>query len=102
MNNIAQQVQNQVGPELTSMMNNIKTKVSSANTDSQGQQTPKLAATTQPMPATNGSASINDLKDQLIQLNKGIMQLISYSAETVNLNEKQVRAIKGSSNNRYA
>ena len=102
MNNIAQQIQSQIGPELNSMLNNIKTKVSSATTDSQGFQAPKPTTTPQPAPLSGGSASINDLKDQLIQLNKGIMQLISYSAETVNLNEKQVRAIKGSSNNRYA
>ena len=102
MNNIAQQVQSQIGPQLNSMLNNIKTKVSSTVTDSQGQQAPKPSTTPQPMSTTGSSASINDLKDQLIQLNKGMMQLISHTAETVNLNEKQVRAIKGSSNNRYA
>ena len=102
MNNIAQQIQSQIGPELNSMLNNIKTKVSSATTDSQGFQAPKPTTTPQPAPLSGGSASINDLKDQLIQLNKGMMQLISHTAETVNLNEKQVRAIKGSSNNRYA
>jgi len=84
------------------MLNNIKTKVSSVDADTLGHAMPKPVAAPQPMPATAGSASITDLKEQLIQLNKGMMQLISHTAETVNLNEKQVRATKGLSNNRYA
>ena len=93
------QINSNMGNMLNGMLSNIKTKVSAAETDSTGQQAPNPTSSSIPMPAGGNSASMTDLREQLIQLNKGMMQLISHTADQVNVSEKQVRAIQSSSNN---
>ena len=95
----ASQINSSMGNMLNGMLSNIKTKVSAAETDSKGFQAPNPSSSPIPMSASGNSATMSDLREQLIQLNKGMMQLISHSADQVNVSEKQVRAIQSGSNN---
>ena len=93
------QINSNMGNMLNGMLSNIKTTVSSAETDSTGHQAPKPSTSPIPVPTGGNAATMTDLREQLIQLNKGMMQLISHSADQVNVSEKQVRVIRSSSNN---
>lgn len=54
----------------------------------------KTTATPSPAPALVGKSTLDDLNAQLIQLNKTMGELVSYTAEVASTAEKQVRATK--------
>lgn len=55
---------------------------------------PRAAAIDSPAPALAGKSTLDDLNTQLIQLNKTMGELVSYTAEVASSSEKQARALK--------
>ena len=89
---------------LTGLFNDFKTSMASVPKTSaptiQTAFTPAPESRTVPTPAEQ--AVLKEVKEELVQLNISVKQLVAHSAETVDLSSKQVRATKGLSGNRFA
>jgi hypothetical protein len=58
------------------------------------QQTTTATTNNRPSTALSGTSTLDDLKEQLIQLNKTMGELVSYTADVASSAEKQARATK--------
>lgn len=89
---------------LTGLFNDFKTSMASVpKTSAPAIQTaPAPAPESRTVPTPAEQAVLKEVKEELVQLNISVKQLVAHSAETVDLSSKQVRATKGLSGNRFA
>jgi len=89
---------------LTGLFNEFKTSMSSVTKPlaPAAQLLPTPREESKPTTGQSDPIVLKEVKEELVQLNISVKQLVAHSAETVDLSSKQVRATKGLSGNRFA